>query len=324
MEMTKSDQQNKRPLKDQDLDSNKRFKPSNGDLEVGILFKTQNLGAVIGKGGANINNIREESGALVHTSKMIQGTPERTAKIVGSVDQVSTAIKMIIDAVCRDNPMISLLAEYKNCGMVIGKQGVTIKKIQEDTGANIHVSKECIGNSTQKEITISGEFDAVSNAIDAVVMHLAEGNHPTRIAYVPGGFGGFPNPGGVLSNPAAGAGGWVLPSTAQAGGPFHPGQRARFGGAGLWGMPMGSGSRGGAGASVMRMEMTVWVPKEYIGKIIGRAGSTIKTVREESTAHVYVHKGEDNEDSSERKITIKGNRKSIDIACSMLETLVMN
>jgi len=321
MDITKSDQQNKRPLKDQDLESNKRFKTYDGDVEVGILFKSQSLGALIGKGGSNINNIREESGAVVHTSKFIQGTLERTAKVVGSVDQVSTAIKMIIDAVCRDNPMINLLAEYKNCGNVIGKQGVTIKQIQEETGANIHVSKECMGNSTQKEITVNGEFDAVSKAIDAIVMHLAEVNNPTRIAYVPGGFGGFPNMGAVLSSPSRG---WVLPSAAQGGGPFHPGQPALFGGPGHRGMPMGSGSRGGAGASVMRMEMTVWVPEEHIGKIIGRAGSTIKSVREESTAHVYVHKGEDNEDSSERKITIKGNRKSIDIACAMLENLVMN
>jgi len=316
MDIIKSDQ-NKRPLeKTENWESNKRFRTGDGSVEVGILFPSQNIGPVIGKGGENINNIREESGAVVHTSKFVQGVNERTAKIVGSVEEVSTAIKMIIDALCKDNPMINLLAEYKNCGNLIGKQGVTIKQLREKTGANIHVSKECVGNSSQKEITVNGDYDAVSQAIDAVVMHLAQGNNPTRMAYVPGGLGGYPNlgPGPVFSSPAPSGRGWVLPPAARGGRPF-----ARQGGP--QGMPQGGGA--GAGASPIRMEMTLWVPEDLIGKVIGRAGNTIRTVREESSAHVYVHKGEDNDDSSERKITIKGNMKSIGMACSMVETLVM-
>lgn len=316
MDIIKSDQ-NKRPLeKTENWESNKRFRTGDGSVEVGILFPSQNIGPLIGKGGANINNIREESGALVHTSKFVQGVNERTAKIVGTVEEVSTAIKMIIDALCKDNPMINLLAEYKNCGNVIGKQGVTIKQLREKTGANIHVSKECVGHSSQKEITINGDFDAVSQAIDAVVAHLAQGNNPTRMTYVPGGVGGYHNlgPGPAFNSPVPSGRGWVLPPAARGGRPF-----SRQGGP--QGMPQGGGA--GAGPSPIRMEMTLWVPEELIGKVIGRAGNTIRTVREESSAHVFVHKGEENDDSSERKITIKGNMKSIGMACSMLESLVM-
>jgi len=302
MNNSKSDKQNKRPHDDQNMDPNKRFRIGDEGLEVGILLQNQDLGSVIGKGGENISNIREESGAVVHTSKFVEGTHERTVKIVGSVEQVSTAIKMIIDEVCKDNPMITLLAEYKNCGNLIGKKGVTIKEIREKTGANIHVSKECIGNSTQKEISVKGDYDAVIEAIDAVVKHLGQGNNPTRMAYVPGGVGGITNLVAGFPNPAIGGRGWVLPSV---------------------GMPQGPGATQTGGASPIRMEMTLWVPKDLIGKVIGRAGSTIRTVREQSTAHVFVHKGEDNEESSERKITIKGSRKAIAMACTMLETLVM-
>lgn len=302
MNNSKSGTQNKRPHNDQNMDPNKRFRAGNEGLEVGILLQNQDLGSVIGKGGANINKIREESGAVVHTSKFVEGTHERTVKIVGSGEQVSTAIKMIIDEVCKDYPMITLLAEYKNCGNLIGKKGIRIKEIREKTGANIHVSKECIGNSTQKEISVKGDYDAVIEAIDAVVKHLGEGNNPTRMAYVPGGVGGITNLAAGFSNPATGGRGWVLPSV---------------------GRPLGAGATQREGVSPIRMEMTLWVPKEVIGKIIGRAGATIRTVREQSTAHVFVHKDEENEESAERKITIKGSRKAIDMACTMLEALVI-
>merc|ERR1719516_861595 len=104
---------------------------------------------------------------------------------MGSAEQVASALPLIIGTVPKDHPTITLLAEYMNCGLLIGKQGVTIKQIRDETAAEIQVSKECIGNSSQKQISISGDYEAVSKAIDAVVVHLAEARNPTRITYVP-------------------------------------------------------------------------------------------------------------------------------------------
>jgi len=329
-------EQQKRPLEyEQGMEANKRIRTSNEPVEVGMLFQHVDLGPVIGKGGENIKNIRQESGAQVHTSKFVPGMTERTAKIMGSAEQVSSAIKMIIDTGSKDHPMITLLAEYKNCGILIGKQGVTIKQIRDETQANISVSKDCIGNSTQKEIRITGEYEAVTKAVDAVVVHIAEGKNPTRVAYAPGnGMMGFSTaaPRILDANSPASGRGWTLPPngrfpispSARGGGGF---QQQRF-----VGRPQGMtqngfqnernfGNRGGA-ASAIRMEMTLWVSKDLIGKIIGRGGLTVKTIRDQSTAHVYVHKDEEDAELTERKITIKGNKKSIDVAYSMIETLV--
>jgi len=293
------------------MGGNKRARTSNESVEVGMLFQHQDFGSVIGKGGENIKNIREESGAQVHTSKFMPNVAERTAKILGSADQVASAIKMIVGNESKDNPTITLLAEYKNCGLLIGKQGVTIKQIRDETAAEIQVSKECIGNSSQKQIRISGDYEAVRKAIDAVVMHLAEARNPTRIAYVPGGIAGSPNAVQRFANgnsPAAGRG-WTLP--ASRGFPLLPASRGRGRGAGL-----------GGGESLMRIEMTIWITKDLIGKIIGRGGLTVKAIREQSTAHVYVHADEEDSELTERKITIKGSKKAIDMAYSMIETLV--
>merc|ERR1719245_1901117 len=74
--------------------------------------------------------------------------------------------------------------------------------------------------------------------------------------------------------------------------------------------------------SVCRIETTMWVPKEVIGQIIGRGGASIKAVRMQSTANIFVDAGEDGDESPERKITIKGSRESIAMACMMIENLV--
>jgi len=326
--MFKSEHQQKRPLENNgSMETSKRTRTGNEALEVGILMQHQEMGPVIGKGGENINNIRKESGAQVHTSKFMPNVAERTAKIIGTAEQVASAIKMIIDTTgSKDHLTITLLAEWMNCGFLIGKQGATIKKVKDETSAEIQVSKECIGNSTQKQIRISGEYQSVSKAIDAVMVHLSEGGNPTRITYVPGG---------MVDSPAAGRG-WTLPpkagfplsQAARGGGGF---QQQRFDGFGAiggrpHGMPPGmAGNRGaglGGGMSLMRIEMTLWIAKDLIGKIIGRGGSNIRAIRDQSTAHVFVHKDEEDTELTERRITIKGSKTAIDMAYSMIEELV--
>jgi len=353
-----SDHQQKRPLEhDQGMEANKRTRTSDESVEVGMLFQHQDLGPVIGKGGEKIESIREQSGAQVHTSKFVPGVAERTARIMGSAEEVSSAIKMIIETGSKDQPTIILLAEYMNCGLLIGKQGATIKQIRDETHAEIQVSSDCIGNSTQKQILISsdcignstqkqilisGDYESVIKAIDAVVVHLAEGRNPTRMAYIPGGMAGIPNTTKRFANvnsPEAGRG-WTLPpsrgfpiSPAARGGGFH---QQRFGGGGgdfgamggrsqgMGAFPNGGNRRagGGGGALQIRTEMTLWITKDLIGKIIGRGGLTVKAIREQSTAHVYIHKDEEDTESTERRITIKGSKQTIDMAYSMIETLV--
>jgi len=313
------EQQNKRPLEDDGMEmdgANKRIRTGNETVEVGLLVQSNDMGQVIGKGGETIKSIRAESGASIYTSKFLPNVGERTAKVSGTVEQVCTAIRMIIDTVAKELPSITFLAEYRNLGALIGKQGVNIKQLREETGAKIFITKECIGNSTQKEVHISGDYEAVMQAVETVVCYLAEGKNTTRIPYVPGEVAGFPI-GQMQMMPSfasTGAGGRFNQMIGGIGGQsISPGR-----------MPQGMGfnPQGVPRASVCRIETTMWVPKEVIGQIIGRGGANIKAVRMQSTAHVYVDAGEDGDESPERKITIKGKRQNIDMACRMIESLV--
>jgi len=304
------EQQNKRQLEDEYFGgSNKRIRTGEEAVEVSLLVQSNAMGQVIGKGGETIKSIRAESAASIYTSKFMKDVGVRTAKVSGTIEQVCTAIRMIIDIVAKDNPAVTLLAEYRNLGGLIGKQGANIKQLREESGARIFITKECIGNSTQKEIQISGDYESVTKAVETVVSYLAEARNPTRVPYVPGDVLGAM--GGMLMPPpfsaiATGGGGRFnqLLSGANQGMGFQDPVLTR------------------GGPSVCRIETTMWVPKEVIGQIIGRGGANIKAVRMRSSAHVFVDAGEDGDESPERKITIKGSREAIDMACMMIENLV--
>jgi len=286
------EQQNKRQLDgDDEGESSKRVRTGGDqDVEISLLVASNEMGRVIGKGGETIEGIRAKSGATMHTSKLIQNVGVRTARVGGTIEQVCAAIKLVISTISEEHPSITLLAEHRSLGSLIGKQGVNIRELRESTGAKIYIPKDCIGNSTQKEIQISGDWEQVTEALEKVVCHLAESTNATRIPYVPGNVGGHPL--GSLV-------GAISPRII-------------------------SGISNSGAQSVCRIETTMWVPKAVIGQIIGRGGANIKTVRLQSTANVNIDNDEDDDDddSAERKITIKGSRQAIDAACMMIENLV--
>jgi len=303
-------EQNKRPLDEgwqEDEQSNKRFRTDHVELMVVILLMNRDVGQIIGKGGQNINAIRQESGARVNVQNLIPNSFERIADISGGVEQVSQAVQMIATSLSEEQPTITLLAESRNLGPVIGKGGSTINQIRKDTQANVHISKECIGASSQKEIRISGYSEGVLQAIDSVVRLLAEGTSHVRLPYVPGGGGNFGPPMMGMGG-RGGRGGFNRPMFGGGGMQFPGGPDGRLG------MNMNQGPPSG-----LHIETNVTVPKEMIGKIIGKGGTNINNIRQQSGATVVVAPGED--DSPERKITITGDRQSMDIACSMIETL---
>jgi len=296
------DKQNKRHLeKEKFAGSNKRIRTGDETVEVSILVESSAMGQVIGKGGETIKSIRAESGASVYTSKFLKDVGVRTARVSGTIEQVCTAIRMIIDTVAKDSPAVTLLAEHRNLGALIGKQGANIKQLREESGAKIFITNECIGNSTQKEIQISGDYESVTKAVETVVSYLAEARNPTRIPYVPGDVGGAI--GGMLMTPS-------LSAVAMLSGGANQGM-------GFQDQVVTSGK-----PSVCRIETTMWVPKEVIGQIIGRGGASIKSVRMRSSANIFVDAGEDGDESPERKITIKGSREAISMACMLIENLI--
>jgi len=249
---------------------------------------SRDVGKIIGKGGEKIKNIRSESGANVNVQSQVPNTVHRVAQVRGGIEGVTKAIKMIADLLSTEKPMVTLLVESKNLGPVIGKGGETISRIRQDTQATINIASECIGNSSQKEVRISGDATAFAQAIESVVMHLSEGTTPVRFPYIP-------HAAGMLSQDQY----QMMPSLFT-----NIGRRGQ--------------DKVEPPCHGFKIETTITIPKNIVGKIIGRGGARINSVRRNSGATIVLN-SEADEDT--RKITISGSAHSINMACMMIEAL---
>ena len=123
-----------------------------------FLISNAAAGSIIGKGGATISEFQEQSSAriqLSRNSEFFPGTADRVLSVSGPVNQVLTALHLIVgkvrseDAVAdsllsRDgkSTQLRLLVPAALCGTLIGKAGATIKSFHEDSHAIIMVSPQ--------------------------------------------------------------------------------------------------------------------------------------------------------------------------------------
>lgn len=78
-------------------DHNRGDRDQDTKVEVTLIFPAFRMGAVIGRGGQNINAVRSKSGARlrVESNADSHGASERTVEVAGSVGQVREALRMV-------------------------------------------------------------------------------------------------------------------------------------------------------------------------------------------------------------------------------------
>lgn len=69
--------------------------------------------------------------------------------------------------------------------------------------------------------------------------------------------------------------------------------------------------------------LRILVQSNMVGAIIGRSGSTIKQITQETKARIDVHR-EESSDQQEKVITINGNPESCSLACSKIQEIILN
>lgn len=123
-----------------------------------FLISSAAAGSIIGKGGATISEFQEQSNARIQLSRnneFFPGTADRVLSVSGPVNQVLTALHLIVgkvkseDAVAdsllsrdKKQTQLRLLVPAALCGTLIGKAGATIKSFHEDSHATIMVSPQ--------------------------------------------------------------------------------------------------------------------------------------------------------------------------------------
>ncbi|XP_047438444.1 poly(rC)-binding protein 4-like isoform X2 [Mugil cephalus] len=237
---------------------------------------------------------------------------------------------------------LSLVIPASQCGSLIGKGGSKIKEIRETTGAQVQVAGDLLPNSTEREVTISGNQDAIIQCVKLICTVILES--PPKGATIP--YRPSPTPGTVLLAgnqvfEASDFGSHPLFSVAQGGVDLQQTYAVQ----GHYGIPHTELAKlhqlsmqqqgltpinqtatqvlpGGVDANSQTTSQELLIPNDLIGSIIGRQGTKINEIRQVSGAQIKI--GSQIDSSSDRHVTITGTPIAINLAqyliTSCLET----
>ncbi|KAK1124516.1 hypothetical protein K0M31_006867 [Melipona bicolor] len=278
---------------------------------VEIMIPGPKVGLIIGKGGETIKQLQEKSGAKM---VVIQEGPsqeqEKPLRITGDPQKVEYAKQLVYELIAEkemqmfhrgvrgsdrsgnysnDNNFnhgsgttdgVEVLVPRAAVGVVIGKGGDMIKKIQAETGARVQFQQGREDGPGDRKCIVSGKHQAVEQVRQRIqelidsVMRRDDGrsNIGARSGSRGNGFGNNRNPNEY--------GGWDR----RQGGPMQD-----------------------------KIETTFTVPSSKCGIIIGKGGETIKQINQQTGAHCELdRRNQSNE--NEKIFIIRGNPEQVEHA----------
>jgi len=167
--------------------------PAGDNLTLRMWFSNIEAGTIIGKGGANVKGVREQSGCKVSIAEMAGGgSTDRLVSVTGAATAIQHATELIL-AVLEANAKepadpvqaaaegglpaspshtLKLMLSNNQVGGVIGKGGASIKQMREESGASVKV-ETASPLQPERTLTISGARDACVKAILLLALKLA-------------------------------------------------------------------------------------------------------------------------------------------------------
>lgn len=291
--------------------------------ELRILIDNNQVGGIIGKGGANVTRVREQAGIFLSILKAEANVTERVMVLKGQYEQLVKGIHMIAELLIEADAKfkketanltegqtkLRLLVHRHAVGAVIGKAGAVIKETQQETGARVQVSNEPLPQSTEKTVTISGTPMSIHQATMRVLGQLRE--NPLRpgtksYPYVPGVAASFPMAPNPFGAPQA---------YPQQFNPYGLQQQASalqnpYGDFGM-----------GAGAPQTANTQKIAIPTICAGCVIGKGGAVIRDLRAQSGTNISIADA-DPTNPNERVVTLTGTPQGIQTAIYLIRQLV--
>ncbi|XP_059453191.1 KH domain-containing protein HEN4-like [Corylus avellana] len=166
-----------------------RMKPAQEVLTFRLLCHDERVGGVIGKGGAIIKTLKQETGCEIKVMEGVSDSQDRIIVISGAAHP-DDRISAVQDAVLRvqtrivravpDNKEQSILARLlvssNQIGCLLGKGGSIIAEMRKLSRAHIRIlGKDQIPKCALEDeevVQINGEFDAVQEALLQITTRL--------------------------------------------------------------------------------------------------------------------------------------------------------
>jgi len=335
---------------------------------IRMWMQNNHCGTIIGKGGVNIKAIREQSDCKVQVSELAPGAAERLVTTTGSIAGINKAAELMIEVLeeqAAADPAaategerthtLKLILSNNQVGGIIGKAGVVIKAMRDESGAVIKVDP---AQTMQNErvVSLSGTKAALIKAHMLTAEKIAsmppdddskaskqQRTNPPGAHGAPPGYamqqqyaqqgyaqqgyaqqGYAPQPGYSQYAPQPGYGqpppqpGYGQPPQGyqqQQQYPPQPGYSPYAPQPGGY-APQGYAppTQGGPTADGGHEQM---VPVALVGRLIGKAGSAIKELREMSGANIKVN-SECEPGTQERKVVVSGTPDAVQYALGLI------
>ncbi|KAF5017209.1 hypothetical protein F66182_10887 [Fusarium sp. NRRL 66182] len=308
-------------------------------LTLRAIVSSKEAGVIIGKGGKNVADLRDETGVKAGVSKVVQGVHDRVLTITGGCDAISRAYSIVARALLEGAPAmgmggvvqsngthpIKLLISHNQMGTIIGRQGLKIKHIQDASGVRMVAQKEMLPQSTERIVEVQGTPEGIQRAIWEICKCLVDDwqrgtgtvlynpvvrTQPSSSGSVSGGAGynqgsGRSDYGGSPRVMRTGNGADF------SNGGSRPYNRRSDSDAALRGPPTHDEN----GEEIQTQNISI--PADMVGCIIGRAGSKISEIRKTSGARISIAKAPHDE-TGERMFTIMGTAKANESALFLL------
>ncbi|KAF4978395.1 hypothetical protein FZEAL_5213 [Fusarium zealandicum] len=170
-------------------------------LTLRAIVSSKEAGVIIGKGGKNVADLRDETGVKAGVSKVVQGVHDRVLTITGGCDAISRAYAIVTRALLEGAPAmgmggvvqsngthrtlipaipdtnyvvevtnnaliaVKLLISHNQMGTIIGRQGLKIKHIQDASGVRMVAQKEMLPQSTERIVEVQGTPEGIQRAV---------------------------------------------------------------------------------------------------------------------------------------------------------------
>lgn len=85
-------------------------------LTLRAIVSSKEAGVIIGKGGKNVADLRDETGVKAGVSKVVQGVHDRVLTITGGCDAISRAYSIVARALLEGAPAMGMGGVVQNNG----------------------------------------------------------------------------------------------------------------------------------------------------------------------------------------------------------------
>ncbi|CAK9236859.1 unnamed protein product [Sphagnum troendelagicum] len=187
----------KRDRDEQEKEVDKKWAGWPGDNVFRLMVPVQKVGGIIGRKGEFVKKMCEDTRSRIKILEGVPGTPERIV-LVSAREEPDAPISPAMEGLLRvhrrviegsepestdgeiaggGGPVSSrLLVAATQAGSLIGRQGATIKSIQDASGATVRVlpadDLPLCALSDDRVVEIQGEARLVQRAMELVVSHL--------------------------------------------------------------------------------------------------------------------------------------------------------